>query len=146
LSTRYLIDTNILIHTIDARDPTKQQRAIAVLSILETRGNAALPAQVLAEYANVSLKKFGMSANQVYQHVQGYEASFTVFALSPAVVLEAVRGVRDYQLSYFDAQIWAVAKLNQVAIILSEDFNSGGTLEGIHFLNPFEASFDPASL
>jgi predicted nucleic acid-binding protein len=143
--TRYLIDTNILVHTIDARDASKQQLAINLLSKFNL-GDAALPTQVLAEYANVSLKKFGMPANQVYQHVQAYESSFFVFPLTPAVVLEAVRGVRDYQLSYFDAQIWAVAKLNQVSVILSEDFNSGGTLEGVHFLNPFEPSFDIASL
>ncbi len=142
---RYLIDTNILIHTIDARDLFKQERALGLLSALN-RDDTALPAQVLAEYANVSLKKFGMSADQVYQHLQAYQASFVVVALTPAVVLEAVRGVRDYQLSYFDAQIWAVAKLNQISVILSEDFNSGATLEGVHFVNPFEPSFDLSSL
>ena len=68
-----------------------------------------------------------------------------MYPLSPAVVLEAVRGVRDHHLSYFDAQIWAVAKLNQVAVIVSEDFNSGGTLEGVHFLNPFDAGFNPST-
>ncbi len=146
MSIRYLIDTNVLIHTLDARDLAKQQRAIDTLSSLERLGNAALAAQVLAEYANVSLKKFGMEANQVYRHVQDYELSFTVFPLSPAVVLEAVRGVRDHQLSYFDAQIWAVAKLNQVPVIVSEDFNSGATLEGVHFLNPFAAEFNPNTL
>jgi predicted nucleic acid-binding protein len=39
-----------------------------------------------------------------------------------------------------------VVKLNQVPVILSEDFNSGGILEGVHFLNPFDAGFNPASL
>jgi predicted nucleic acid-binding protein len=142
---RYLIDTNILIHTIDARDVLKQELAIELLSVLN-RDDSALPAQVLAEYANVSLKKFGMKADQVYQHLQAYQASFVVVSLTPAVVLEAVRGVRDYQLSYFDAQIWAVAKLNQIPVILSEDFNTGATLEGVHFINPFAPSFDIESL
>ena len=95
----------------------------------------------------------------MYQHIQGYETSFTVYPLTPAVVLEAVRGVRDHRLAYYDAQIWAVAKLYQVPVILSEDFNSGGTLlvpsaapyglgtlEGVHFLNPFDVGFNPASL
>jgi predicted nucleic acid-binding protein len=143
---RYLIDTNVLIHTLDARDPTKQARAIELLSQLEARGDAALAAQVLAEYANVTLKKFGLPATNVYQHVQGYELSFTVLPLSPAVVLEAVRGVRDYQMSYFDAQIWAVAKLHQIPVILSEDFNSGATLEGVQFVNPFAPDFNLSSL
>jgi predicted nucleic acid-binding protein len=143
---RYLIDTNVLIHTLDARDPTKQTHAIELLSKLEARGDAALAAQVLVEYANVTLKKFGLPATNVYQHVQGYELSFTVYPLSPAVVLEAVRGVRDYRLSYFDAQIWAVAKLHQVPIILSEDFNAGGALEGVQFVNPFAPGFNLSSL
>jgi predicted nucleic acid-binding protein len=159
LIVRYLIDTNILIHPLDARDPIKQQRAIQTLLQLDGRGDAALAAQVLAEYANVALKKFGLPASNIYQHVQGYETSFTVYPLTPAVVLEAVRGVRDHHLTYYDAQIWAVAKLNQVPLILTEDFNSGGTLlvpnaapyglstlEGVHFLNPFDAGFNPASL
>jgi predicted nucleic acid-binding protein len=146
LTVRYLLDTTILIHPLDARDPIKQQRAIRTLLQLDGRGDAALAAQVLAEYANVSLKKFGLPANNVYQHVQGYETSFTVYPLTPAVVLEAVRGVRDHRLAYYDAQIWAVAKLNQVPMILSEDFNLGGALEGVHFLNPFDAGFNPASL
>jgi predicted nucleic acid-binding protein len=142
---RYLIDTNVLIHTIDKRDQSKQELAIRLLSILN-RDDVALPAQVLAEYANVSMKKFGMPADQVYQHLQAYQASFVVVSLTPGVVLEAVRGVRDYQLSYFDAQIWAVAKLNQIPVILSEDFNTGATLEGVHFINPFMPKFDVESL
>ncbi len=142
---RCLIDTNILIHTIDKRDLLKQELAIRLLCVLNP-DDTALPAQVLAEYANVSLKKFRMPADQVYQHLQAYQASFVIVSLTPAVVLEAVRGVRDHQLSYFDAQIWAAAKLNQIPIILSEDFNTGATLEGVHFVNPFESGFDIESV
>ena len=29
------------------------------------------------------------------------------------IVLEALRGVRDHQISYYDAQIWASARLNR---------------------------------
>jgi len=56
-------------------------------------------------------------------------------------VLTATRGVRDHVLSYYDAQIWATALLNQVPVIFSEDFNSGATLEGVRLINPFAAQF-----
>jgi predicted nucleic acid-binding protein len=69
-----------------------------------------------------------------------------VLPLTPAVVLEAVRGVRDHRLSYFDAQVWAAAKLGQVNIILSEDFNTGATLEGVSFVNPLDRSVDLSTL
>ncbi len=57
------------------------------------------------------------------------------------VVLEALRGVRDHQLSYYDAQVWATARLNQVPVIFSEDFKPNATLEGVRFVNPFASDF-----
>jgi tryptophan synthase beta chain len=41
-----------------------------------------------------------------------------------------LRGARDHKLSYFDAQLWACAKLNQIPEIFSEDFQDGQILEG----------------
>ena len=66
--------------------------------------------------------------------------------LTAAVVLEAVRGVRAHGLSYYDAQVWAVAKLGQIPVVLSENFDAGSVLEGVSFLNPFDRAFDPATL
>ena len=50
--------------------------------------------------------------------------------------------MREHGLSYYDAQIWAVARLNQVPVIFSEDFNSNSVLDGVRFVNPFSAEFD----
>jgi len=72
--------------------------------------------------------------------------SFTVWAVDEMTVLEAARGVRDHGLSYWDAQIWASARLHQGRIVLSEDFADGLVLEGISFVDPFRAGFDLESL
>ena len=45
-------------------------------------------------------------------------------------------------MSYWDAQIWATAKLAGLVAVLSEDFNSGATIEGVTFANPFAPEFD----
>lgn len=82
-----------------------------------------------------------LPADEVYRQVGLYERAFPVVALTPAVVLEAVRGLRDHGFSYYDAQIWAVAKLNQVPVVLSEDFASGSTVEGVTFVDPFAEGF-----
>jgi predicted nucleic acid-binding protein len=58
------------------------------------------------------------------------------------IVLEAVRGVRQHRLSYYDAQIWATARLNQVPTIFTEDFEDGCRLEGVQFVNPLASGFD----
>jgi predicted nucleic acid-binding protein len=72
--------------------------------------------------------------------------AFPVLPITGPVVLEALRGVREHMLSYYKAQIWAVARLGQVGVVLSEDFKVGVVLDGVSFTNPLEAAFDLAAL
>lgn len=44
-------------------------------------------------------------------------------------------------LAYYDAQIWACARLNHIPVVLSEDFQDGQTLEGVRFVDPFAEDF-----
>jgi predicted nucleic acid-binding protein len=36
-----------------------------------------------------------------------------------------------------------MARLNQIQLVLSGDSSAGTTLEGVRFINPFTADFDP---
>ena len=67
-----------------------------------------------------------------------------VFDVTRLIVLEALRGVRQHRLSCYDAQVWATARLNQVPTIFTEDFQDGQRLDGVTFVNPLVAGFDPA--
>ena len=87
-----------------------------------------------------------MSAAELNEQLSLFETAFVVCPLTAAVVQEAVRGTGAYNLSYYDAQIWAAAQLNDVPVVRSEDFNVGGALGGVSFLNPFEPSFDLSEL
>ena len=144
----FLLDTNILVYSVDANEPDKHAQATALLQHLGETNQAVLSAQTLAEFANVAMRRLQppLPPDQTYRQVERYEQAFLVILLTPAIVLEAVRGVRDYQLAYYDAQIWAAARLNQVPYVLSEDFNPGATLAGVTFLNPFADDFDLNSL
>ena len=62
--------------------------------------------------------------------------------MTGAIVLEAIRGVHTYRMPYWDAQIWALAHLNQIPVVLSEDFGDGVSIEGVRFVNPFSAGFN----
>ncbi len=56
---------------------------------------------------------------------------------------EALRGVDAHRLSFWDALIWAVARLNQVPIVLTEDLPGGQTwIDGVRYLNPIDPGFD----
>jgi predicted nucleic acid-binding protein len=137
-----LIDTNILVYTFEPRDAARQEKAIALLIELEENGTGCLSVQCLAEFVNAVLAKKRLSIGETILQVERWQNSFPVFNLGVQIILEAARGVRDHGLSYYDAQIWAVARLNQIPVVFSEDFQDRQTLEGVRFVNPFSESFN----
>jgi predicted nucleic acid-binding protein len=148
MAARYVVDTNVLVYALDRRQPEKRQRAREVLRRVGTAGTAALPAQVLSEFGGACLRKLEPwpESEAIRREVERLMLAFPILPLTGPVVLEALRGVREHLLSYYDAQIWAVARLGQVAVILSEDFNPGTVLDGVSFTNPLEPDFDLATL
>jgi predicted nucleic acid-binding protein len=137
-----LMDTNILVYMFDPRDMERQEKAISLLLALEGSGAGCLSVQCLSEFVNVVIAKGRLSIDQAIVQVEKWSNSFPVFGLTPQIVLEAARGVRDHGLAYYDAQIWAAARLNQIPVVFSEDFQDGQILEGVRFANPFAGRFD----
>ncbi len=152
MAAKYLLDTNVLVYCFDGSEPQKQARALDVVARVGRPGpagpSAAIPAQALAEFARVTTGRLKppLLPDEVYGQVELYERAFPVVPLTPAIVLEAVRGLRDHGFSYYDAQIWAAARLNQLPFVLSEDFAAGSTVEGVTFVDPLAPSFDLADL
>jgi predicted nucleic acid-binding protein len=148
MAARYVLDTNLLVYALDRSEPLKRDRAREVLRRAGGAGSAALPAQVLSEFANACLKKLEPRPDPeaIRREVERLLLAFPVFPLTGPVVLEALRGVREHLLSYYDAQVWAVARLGQVGVVLSEDFNPGAVLDGVSFANPLDPAFDITAL
>ena len=141
--TPILIDTNVLIYLYDHNQPERQSLAMDVLDRLELMGLGRLSVQNLAEFFSVSTRKLSppLSPDDALAQVNLFIRVWPIFDLTPLIVMEAARGVRDYQMPYYDAQIWATAQLNQIPTIFSEDFNVGASLEGVQFVNPLAPEF-----
>jgi len=136
-----LLDTNVLVYAFDIRQSSLQEKAKAIILRAEETATGCISVQCLGEFFRVVTAKMQLPANEMFKQVEYWQSAFPVFSLTPQIVLEAARGVRDYQLSYYDAQIWASARLNQIPVIFSEDFQDGQALEGIRFINPFADEF-----
>src|SRR2546423_9077870 len=134
-----LIDTNVLIYAHQTDEPLKRARAVEVLEELEQNGRGRLSAQILAEFVNSTTRSRTptLSIDEAHAQAELLTRMFFVFDLTQFIVLEAVRGFRLHRLSYYDAQIWATAKLHQVGMILTEDFTHDRVVEGVRFVNPF---------
>jgi predicted nucleic acid-binding protein len=137
-----LLDTNILVYLFDQNDRPRQTRAVLVLSRLHEASAGCVSVQSLAEFSAVALRRLqpALSPDEILLHVNRFVQAYPVFPLTPHIVREAMRGVRDYQFAYYDAQIWATARLNRVPIVFSEEFNAAH-IESVRFVNPFAADF-----
>jgi predicted nucleic acid-binding protein len=70
----FLLDTNLLLYGFDNRAPEKQEQALGLLYRVGQMPSAAVPAQVLTEFANVMLNKMEprLSPGDVYEQLQLY--------------------------------------------------------------------------
>jgi len=141
------VDTNILVYAHDAADPTKQSRAIAALSHLHDTGRGRLSTQVLGELYCIVTKgqKPLVKTAEAREQVERLSRSWHVLDVTPMIVLEALRGAAAHRMPYWDAQLWATARLNQIPTIFSEDFNTGASLGGVRFVDPLADGFDLAA-
>jgi predicted nucleic acid-binding protein len=138
-----LIDTNVLVYASDPAETKRQDRALQTLKYLETTRLGRLSAQCLAEFVHVTThsRRPLYTRAEAVQQVEYLLRAYPVFELTALVILEAARGARDHGLAYYDAQIWAAARLNQVTVVFSEDFSDSQVLEGVRFVNPFAEDF-----
>lgn len=139
-----LIDTNVLVYAHQPAEARKYAQAVRAVEVLTESGIGRLSTQVLGEFvsATTRVRRRILTIEEALAQVARLADALPVLDITRMIVLEAVRGVRQHKLSYDDAQIWATARLNQVATVFTEDFENGRRLEGVRFVNPLVSEFD----
>jgi len=138
-----LLDTNVLVYAYDISAPHKQSQAVVVLRALEENNAGAVSTQVLSEFFSVVTNRLRpvLPAQLALSELERHAQVWTVLQVTTDLILAAAHAVRDHQLNFWDAQLWAAAKVHGLETIFSENFNSGSSLGGVRFLNPFEPGF-----
>ena len=139
-----LIDTNLLVYMFDLAEAEKRKKAIQILHELEIHQRGCLSVQCLSEFVNATTRRKTplLTLAEAALQVDDFLLAFPTFPLTPTIIMEALRGAREHSVSYYDAQIWACAHVNQIPVIFSEDFSDGRVIEGVRFANPFSEAFE----
>jgi predicted nucleic acid-binding protein len=142
VSDRVFLDTNVLVYAYDESDE-RRFPAQALLQWLSDRELGAVSTQVLGEFYTTTTRKLPLplSAEDAEARTTNFARWWRVIDVTSSAVLEAVRASRRYQLSYWDALIWATAKLNGIFEVFTEDFSDRLLIEDVRFLSPFADSF-----
>jgi predicted nucleic acid-binding protein len=137
-----LIDTNILVYRYDPRDEDKQRIASALLRNGMAAGSLRLPHQAIVEFvAAVTRHVAGgaslLTLDEARREAEELLLQFDVLYPSEPLVRLALRGSAAYQLSWFDALMWAYAELHGLGELISEDFQHGRLYGTVLARNPF---------
>jgi predicted nucleic acid-binding protein len=130
------IDTNLLVYAVDTADRSKHRTVHALLDTL-IELDTVVSVQALAEFFHVVTRKGRLSAEEARGRIEDWQALFPVIAAGASALAHAIDGLRRYQMPFWDAMLWATAQEAGVTVLLTEDFQDLGVVEGVRFVNPF---------
>jgi len=137
-----LIDSNILVYRFDARYPDKQRVARELLRKGVLQDSVRVPHQAIVEFMAVVTRLTPerrplLSAGEARRETEELLTQFEVLYPNEALVRTALRGAAAYQLSWFDAHLWAYAEYYGLAELISEDFEHDRLYGSVRARNPF---------
>lgn len=137
MTGKVFVDTNILIYAHDVDSGEKHAKAKQTLRELWEDGNGVVSPQVLQEfYVNVTRKlRSPLSKIDARALVDTYSAWCVDTTASD--VARAFDIEDSAKLGFWDALIMASAIKARAVAVLSEDLNSGQTVETVRIENPF---------
>jgi predicted nucleic acid-binding protein len=136
-----LVDTNILVYRFDSRFREKQAVATALLRRGIADRSIRIPYQAIIEFVAATTRSRGaapiLELNDARREAEEMLAQFEVLYPNEAVLRLALRGSAAYQLSWFDANLWAYAEHFSLDQIISEDFEHRRLYGSVAVINPF---------
>lgn len=135
---KVFLDTNVVVHAMDTREPAKQARARAVIASLDTETLGVISTQVLCETYSVATTKLGIEPLAVKDILLRFER-LEVVAVTPELVRQAIDCSILNTLSLWDALIVAAAASAKCETLWTEGMNAGQVILGVRIENPFAA-------
>ena len=136
-----LVDTNILVYRFDPRDARKQRIAEALLRDGIRNDSIRLPHQAVIEFVAASTRKLAgqalLAPEDARREAEELLSMFEVLYPNEALVRTALRGAAAYNLSWFDAHLWAYAEHFGMEVLYSEDFQHDRLYGSVRVVNPF---------
>jgi predicted nucleic acid-binding protein len=138
-----LVDTNVLVYRFDARFPEKQRIATELLRKGILDDSIRVPHQAILEFIAAVTRVKGsdaqplLSLDDARREAEEFLAEFTLLYPNESLLRTAIRGSATYQISWFDAHLWAYAEHYGLDEIVSEDFEHGRLLGSVRIRNPF---------
>ncbi len=137
-----LVDTNVLVYLFDPRFPRKQRRAAELLERGLSHGSLRIPHQAILEFVAAVTRPLAggtslLPADEALREAEELVNQFEVLYPTEPLLRMALRGAAAYQLSWFDAHLWAYAEHYGLNVLYSEDFQHDRVYGTVRTVDPF---------
>jgi len=136
MSVRSFFDTNVLLYADDKSSPVKQRRAQELIGQHRRDRTGVLSIQILQEYFAGVTRKLRVDTATARRQVE-LLAEFDVVVPDVPDVLAAIDLHRLHQFSFWDGLVLHSAQQAGCRVLLTEDFQTGRTFDGVLIVNPF---------
>lgn len=137
-----LVDTKILVYRFDRRFPNKQRVASELLRRGIAEDSIRIPHQAVVEFVAAVTRPLVddlslLTPDDARREAEEFLTQFSIVYPNEAVVRLALRGAAAYQLSWFDAHLWAYAEYYGLSELISEAFQHDRLYGTVRVVNPF---------
>ena len=137
-----LVDTNVLVYRFDGRFPGIQRVARELLRRGITEDSVRIPHQAVVEFVAAVTRPLVdnhslLTPGEARREAEEFLTQFSIVYPNEALVRLALRGAGAYQLSWFDAHLWAYAEHYGFSELISEDFQHDRLYGTVRVVNPF---------
>lgn len=137
MQDKIFLDTNIIIYAFSEDEVDKQSVALKLLDRQDD--NVLISKQVINELANILLKKFKLSSNQVEAAILELDTIVNIVDFDLSTQIKALHIKDKYNLQFYDSLIIATALENRCTTLYSEDMHHDTLIENrLKIINPFK--------
>ncbi len=134
---RLTFDTNVLVHAADRT--SEHHDAAASLVARAAVADCVQTLQSFSECFHVLRRKLRVEVAEARRMLRSFRDVLPVAAASPADLDVALDMVERHRLAFWDALLGATARRAGCRLILTEDGQDGQSLDGLLYVNPFNA-------
>jgi predicted nucleic acid-binding protein len=136
-----LVDTNVLVYRFDPRDSRKQGIAERLIRDGIQRNALRIAHQAVVEFVAACTRSLPegplLEPSDARREAEELLSLFEVLYPSEALLRTALRGAAAYELSWFDAHMWAYAEHYGLQELYSEDLQHDRLYGTVRIINPF---------
>ncbi len=143
MTARILVDTNVILYTLDPRETAKRPVCVKWLKTLIAQGSITISPQVCNEVRSAGVRRLNLPAGEVRTVVRNL-LPFCTAPLTAAEIDRALEIEQRYRASWWDAVLLASAIGAGCTHFLTEDGQSAPVIEGVKIVNPFAS--EPADI